>query len=42
MAEVVLFHSVLGLRPVVRAAADRLGAAGHAVHTPDYYDGETL
>lgn len=42
MAEVVLFHSVLGLRPGVRAAADRLGAAGHTVHTPDYYDGETF
>lgn len=42
MAEVVLFHSVLGLRPGVRAAADRLRAAGHTVHTPDYYDGEVF
>jgi dienelactone hydrolase len=40
MAEIVLFHSALGLRPGVRAAADRLRAAGHTVHTPDYYDGE--
>jgi dihydrofolate reductase len=40
MAEVVLFHSVLGLRPGVIAAADRLRAAGHTVYTPDFYDGE--
>jgi dienelactone hydrolase len=39
MAEVVLFHSVLGLRPGVIAAADRLRAAGHTVHTPDLFDG---
>jgi dienelactone hydrolase len=42
MAEVVLFHSVLGLRPGVIAAAERLRAAGHTVHTPDYYDGEVF
>src|SRR5215210_7301266 len=42
MAEVVLFHSVLGLRPGVIAAAYRLRAAGHTVHTPDLYDGETF
>jgi dienelactone hydrolase len=42
MAEVVLFHSVLGLRPGVIANADRLRAAGHTVHTPDLYDGETF
>jgi dienelactone hydrolase len=42
MAEVVLFHSVLGIRPGVIAAADRLRAAGHTVHTPDYYDGEVF
>jgi dienelactone hydrolase len=42
MAEVVLFHSVLGLRPGVTTAADRLRAAGHTVHTPDYYDGEVF
>jgi dienelactone hydrolase len=39
MAEVVLFHSVLGLTPGVHAAAERLRAAGHVVHTPDRYDG---
>ena len=42
MAEVVLFHSVLGLRPGVIAAAERLRAAGHTVHTPDCYDGEVF
>ena len=42
MAEVVLFHSVLGLRPGVTAAADRLRTAGHTVHTPDLYDGEVF
>jgi dienelactone hydrolase len=42
MAEVVLFHSALGLRPGVTAAADRLREAGHTVHTPDYYDGEVF
>jgi len=42
MAEVVLFHSVLGLGPGVISAADKLRAAGHAVHTPDYFDGEVF
>ena len=42
MAEVVLFHSVLGLRPAVIAAADRLRAAGHTVHAPDLFDGEAF
>ena len=42
MAEVVLFHSVLGLRPGVITAAERLCAAGHTVHTPDLYDGEVF
>jgi len=39
MAEVVMFHSVLGLRPGVLGAAERLQAAGHTVHTPDLFDG---
>ena len=42
MAEVVLFHSVLGLRPGVIGAADRLRTAGHTVHTPDLFDGEVF
>jgi dienelactone hydrolase len=42
MAEVVLFHSVLGLRSGVKAAAERLRAAEHSVHTPEFYDGEVF
>ena len=42
MSEIVLFHSALGLRPGVHAFADRLREAGHAVHTPDLYDGEVF
>jgi len=38
MAEIVLFHSVLGLRAGVRAAARRLEEAGHTVHIPNLYD----
>lgn len=38
MAEILLFHSVLGLRDLERAAADRLRAAGHGVTLPDLYD----
>jgi len=38
---IVLFHSMYGLRPAVLAAADRLRAAGHEVHTPDLFDGRT-
>lgn len=41
MASVVLFHSVLGLRPVELAAADRMRAAGHSVSTPDLFGGAT-
>ncbi|MEU5909748.1 dienelactone hydrolase family protein [Micromonospora sp. NPDC047527] len=37
MRHVVLFHSVYGLRPAVRTAADRMRAAGHRVTTPDLY-----
>ncbi|GHE40016.1 dienelactone hydrolase [Streptomyces longispororuber] len=39
---IVLFHSTYGLRPAVRAAADRLRAAGHQVWTPDLFDGRTF
>ncbi len=42
MAGMVLFHSARGLRPGVTAAADRLRAAGHTVHVPDYYDGKVF
>lgn len=40
--EVVLFHSVLGLRPAVHRWADRLRAGGHVVHTPDLYEGRSF
>ncbi|MFF2654669.1 dienelactone hydrolase family protein [Streptomyces sp. NPDC058045] len=39
--DIMLFHSTFGLRPAVHAAADRLRAAGHEVHTPDLFDGRT-
>lgn len=42
MAELVLFHSALGLRPAILRFAERLRAAGHRVHAPDVYDGETF
>jgi dienelactone hydrolase len=42
VAEVVLIHSVLGLRPGVVGAAEKLRAAGHTVHTPDLFDGEVF
>lgn len=40
MADIVLFHSVLGPRAGVTDAANRMRAAGHTVHTPDLYRGE--
>jgi dienelactone hydrolase len=42
MAEVLLFHHVLGLTPGVVAFADRLRKAGHTVHTPDLFGGRTF
>ncbi len=39
MAEVVLFHHIAGLTDGVLAFSDELRARGHAVHTPDLYDG---
>ncbi len=39
MADVVLFHSILGLRPAEAAIADRFRAAGHSVVAPDLYAG---
>lgn len=42
MAEVILYHHVLGLTPGVVAFADRLRNAGHTVHTPDLFDGRTF
>ncbi|MEV7086557.1 dienelactone hydrolase family protein [Streptomyces sp. NPDC093085] len=39
--DIMLFHSMYGLRPAVHAAADRLRAAGHEVRVPDLFAGET-
>ena len=42
MAEIELFHHVLGLTPGIKAFADQLRSAGHIVHTPDLFDGHTF
>ena len=42
MAEVVVFHSALGLTPGVLAFSDGLRRAGHTVHAPDLFDGRTF
>lgn len=42
MARVVLFHSALGLNDGLASFGDRLARRGHAVVTPDYYDGQTF
>ncbi|MFD7033608.1 dienelactone hydrolase family protein [Streptomyces sp. NPDC059917] len=39
---IMLFHSTYGLRPAVRAAAERLRAAGHDVQVPDLFEGRTF
>lgn len=42
MSEVALFHSVLGVRPGITDAAERLTAAGHNVKVIDQYDGQVF
>src|SRR3954447_7853138 len=42
MTQIALFHSVLGVRPGVLDAADRLRAGGHAVGVVDQYDGRVF
>jgi len=39
---VVVFHSVLGLRPAIHKFAEYLREKGHTVYTPDSFDGETF
>jgi dienelactone hydrolase len=39
MADVVLFHHVLGVTDGVHAFAKQLRAGGHTVHTPDLFGG---
>ncbi|MGY1821498.1 dienelactone hydrolase family protein [Geodermatophilus sp. SYSU D00079] len=42
MASIALFHSVLGVRPGITDAADRLRAAGHDVLVVDQYGGRVF
>jgi len=42
MAEVLLFHSALGMTPGVRDFAETLRRAGHVVHAPDPYEGRVF
>ncbi len=42
MTEILLFHHALGLTPGVASFAERLRVAGHTVHLPDLYDGQTF
>jgi dienelactone hydrolase len=42
MADIVLFHHVLGLTAGVVSFADELRRHGHVVHTPDLFEGRTF
>lgn len=42
MVEIALFHSVLGVRPGITDAAERLSGAGHRVRVVDHYDGRVF
>jgi dienelactone hydrolase len=42
MAEIVLYHHAQGLTKGVEAFADELRRAGHIVHVPDLYEGQTF
>lgn len=42
MAELLLFHHVLGLTKGVEAIADEFRDAGHTVHVPDLLEGRTF
>jgi len=42
MTELLLFHHAQGQTDGFLAFADELRAAGHVVHTPDLYDGNTF
>jgi dienelactone hydrolase len=42
MTEVLLYHHVQGLTDGVRSFADELRQAGHTVHTPDLFGGQTF
>ncbi len=42
MAEILLFHHAQGLTPGVIEFADKLRIAGHVVHTPALFNGQTF
>jgi dienelactone hydrolase len=42
MAEVLLFHHAQGQTPGFTAFADELREAGHTVHAPDLFEGQTF
>lgn len=42
MAEIVLYHHAHGLTEGVKAFAEELRQAGHTVHVPDLYEGQTF
>lgn len=42
MAEILLFHHVLGRTSGMEALADRFRASGHTVHLPDLFDGRVF
>ncbi len=42
MAEILLFHHVLGRTAGMEALAERFRAAGHTVHLPDLFEGRTF
>jgi dienelactone hydrolase len=42
VAEVLLFHHILGRTQGMEALADRFRAAGHTVHLPDLFEGRTF
>lgn len=42
MATIILFHSILGLRPVEREIAKIFEADGHEVILPDLFEGRTV
>ncbi len=42
MAEIMLFHHAQGQTPGFLAFADELRQAGHTVHTPDLFGGQTF
>lgn len=42
MAEIVLFHHVLGPTAAMQALAERFRSAGHTVHVSDLFEGRAF